>query len=96
MIDKILKQKNQFWLLVAFALRVYALGAQSLWNDEGNSVALAPRGNDNGHKRIERTKKGLGFSRPTIAVLRFLRDEIVGGERLQFGHAAKVLFVERE
>ncbi len=29
-------------MLVAFALRVYALGAQSLWNDEGNSVALAP------------------------------------------------------
>ncbi|MDE3089331.1 MAG: glycosyltransferase family 39 protein, partial [Chloroflexota bacterium] len=42
----ILKHRNQFWLLaamlVAFALRVYALGAQSLWNDEGNSVALAP------------------------------------------------------
>src|SRR5919109_511127 len=42
----ILKHKNQFWLLVAiavaFALRVYLLGAQSLWNDEGTSVALAP------------------------------------------------------
>ncbi len=39
-------RRNYFWLLaiiaVAFALRVYALGAQSLWNDEGNSVALAP------------------------------------------------------
>jgi hypothetical protein len=47
-IKQILKHKNQFWLLVAivvaFALRVYALGAQSLWNDEGNSVALAPQG----------------------------------------------------
>lgn len=45
MIDQILKHKNQFWLLVAiavaFALRVYALSAQSLWNDEGTSVALA-------------------------------------------------------
>jgi mannosyltransferase len=42
----ILKHKNQFWLLVAiavaYALRVYLLGAQSLWNDEGTSVALAP------------------------------------------------------
>ncbi len=42
-----LRIKNQFWLLVAialtFALRVYALGAQSLWNDEGISVALAQR-----------------------------------------------------
>jgi len=42
---KALNYKNHFWLLVAlavaFALRVYALGAQSLWNDEGNSVALA-------------------------------------------------------
>ncbi len=28
-------------MLVAFALRVYALSAQSLWNDEGTSVALA-------------------------------------------------------
>src|SRR5512147_1509886 len=27
----------------AFALRVYMLGAQSLWNDEGTSVALASR-----------------------------------------------------
>ena len=46
MIQSFLKHKNQFWLLVAlalaFALRTYALGAQSLWNDEGNSVALAP------------------------------------------------------
>ena len=45
MINTILKHKNQFWLLVAlllaFALRVYALGAQSLWNDEGTSVALS-------------------------------------------------------
>jgi 4-amino-4-deoxy-L-arabinose transferase-like glycosyltransferase len=30
-------------LLLAFALRVYALDAQSLWNDEGTSVALALR-----------------------------------------------------
>ncbi len=41
----VLKHKNQFWLLVAmlvaFALRVYALSAQSLWNDEGTSVALS-------------------------------------------------------
>jgi mannosyltransferase len=40
-----MKHKNRFWLLVAlllaFALRVYALDAQSLWNDEGTSVALA-------------------------------------------------------
>ena len=28
-------------LLLAFALRVYLLGAQSLWNDEGTSVALS-------------------------------------------------------
>ncbi len=28
-------------MLVAFALRVYALSAQSLWNDEGTSVALS-------------------------------------------------------
>ncbi len=46
MIQSILKHKNQFWLFVAiavaFALRVYALGAPSLWNDEGTSVALAP------------------------------------------------------
>ena len=37
--------KNRFWLatalLVAFALRVYRLDAQSLWNDEGTSIALA-------------------------------------------------------
>lgn len=42
----ILRYKNQFWLLVsltaAFALRAYRLDAQSLWNDEGTSVALAP------------------------------------------------------
>jgi len=40
-----LKHKNQFWLFVAlavaFALRVYRLDAQSLWNDEGTSVALS-------------------------------------------------------
>jgi mannosyltransferase len=46
MVQSFLRHKNQFWLFVAlalgFALRVYALGAQSLWNDEGNSVALAP------------------------------------------------------
>ncbi|MBI4789439.1 MAG: glycosyltransferase family 39 protein [Chloroflexi bacterium] len=45
MIQSILKYKNKFWLLVsiavAFGLRVYMLGAQSLWNDEGASVALA-------------------------------------------------------
>jgi uncharacterized membrane protein len=45
LITTILKHKNQFWLLVAivvaFALRVYMLGAQSLWNDEGTSVALS-------------------------------------------------------
>ncbi|MBM3130674.1 MAG: hypothetical protein FJ009_18850 [Chloroflexi bacterium] len=39
------KYKNYFWLLVAlgiaFALRVAFLDAQSLWNDEGTSVALA-------------------------------------------------------
>jgi hypothetical protein len=38
------KYKNYFWLLVAlcvaFALRVVFLDAQSLWNDEGTSVAL--------------------------------------------------------
>ncbi|MBI3914388.1 MAG: hypothetical protein HY327_09420 [Chloroflexi bacterium] len=37
--------KNRFSLflalLVAFALRVYHLDAQSLWNDEGTSIALA-------------------------------------------------------
>lgn len=42
-----LKHKNQFWLRVslaiAFALRVYLLNAQSLWNDEGTSIALASR-----------------------------------------------------
>lgn len=36
---------NYFWVLVAiaagFALRVNRLGVQSLWNDEGTSVALA-------------------------------------------------------
>ncbi len=39
--------KNRFWLavalLVALALRVYLLSAQSLWNDEGTSIALASR-----------------------------------------------------
>lgn len=39
------KYKHYFWLLgalwVAFALRVAFLDAQSLWNDEGTSVALA-------------------------------------------------------
>jgi uncharacterized membrane protein len=39
------KYKNYFWLLVAlfvaFALRVAFLDAQSLWNDEGTSVALS-------------------------------------------------------
>ena len=30
-------------LLLAFGLRFYRLGAQSLWNDEGTSVALAQR-----------------------------------------------------
>ncbi len=37
--------KNRFWLfialLTAFALRAYRLDAQSLWNDEGTSIALA-------------------------------------------------------
>ncbi len=37
--------KHNHWaliaILLAFALRVYALDAQSLWNDEGTSVALA-------------------------------------------------------
>ena len=45
LVSLILKHKNQFWLLVAmlvaFALRIYLLSAQSLWNDEGTSVALA-------------------------------------------------------
>ncbi|CAG0945562.1 hypothetical protein ANRL1_02435 [Anaerolineae bacterium] len=40
------KHHNRIWLfvalVVAFALRVYLLDAQSLWNDEGNSIALAP------------------------------------------------------
>lgn len=44
---KILKYKNKFWLfvalLVAFFFRVYLLSAQSLWNDEGTSIALAAR-----------------------------------------------------
>jgi uncharacterized membrane protein len=39
--------KNRIWLgialVVAFALRVYLLSAQSLWNDEGTSIALASR-----------------------------------------------------
>jgi mannosyltransferase len=30
-------------LLLAFGLRLYRIGAQSLWNDEGTSVALAAR-----------------------------------------------------
>ncbi len=38
---------NGAWFLamlaLAFALRTYALGGQSLWNDEGTSVALASR-----------------------------------------------------
>ncbi len=40
---------DRFWLpgaavlLSAFALRVYALAAQSLWNDEGTSIALSRR-----------------------------------------------------
>lgn len=38
--------KNRFWVLLAvllaFALRALSLGVQSLWNDEGISVALAP------------------------------------------------------
>ena len=50
MIDFFLKHKNQFWLyvalLVAFALRAYKLDAQSLWNDEGTSIALASRSID--------------------------------------------------
>ncbi|HEY6041297.1 MAG TPA: glycosyltransferase family 39 protein, partial [Anaerolineae bacterium] len=37
--------KNRIWLLVAlvvaFGMRVYRLDAQSLWNDEGTSIALA-------------------------------------------------------
>jgi 4-amino-4-deoxy-L-arabinose transferase-like glycosyltransferase len=43
---RILKHKNRLWLfiaLLAFALRVAFLDAQSLWNDEGTSVALASR-----------------------------------------------------
>ena len=46
MFSLVLKHKHYLWLLiaivVAFALRVYRLDAQSLWNDEGTSVALAP------------------------------------------------------
>jgi mannosyltransferase len=45
--ENILKYKNRFWLFVAIAIaflfRVYKLDAQSLWNDEGTSVALASR-----------------------------------------------------
>ncbi|MBI5301960.1 MAG: glycosyltransferase family 39 protein [Chloroflexi bacterium] len=45
MLALFLKHKNQFWLyvalLVALALRAYRLDAQSLWNDEGTSVALS-------------------------------------------------------
>ncbi|MCL4489694.1 MAG: glycosyltransferase family 39 protein [Chloroflexi bacterium] len=41
----VFKHKERFWLLVslafAFALRVYLLAGQSLWNDEGTSVALS-------------------------------------------------------
>jgi len=40
-----MSRQNHLWLalalLVAFALRAYMLDAQSLWNDEGTSVALA-------------------------------------------------------
>lgn len=40
-----LSRKNRIWLLIALAVgffvRVNALGAASLWNDEGTSVALA-------------------------------------------------------
>lgn len=47
MIRFFLQHKNRFWLfvalLVAFFFRVYLLGAQSLWNDEGTSIALAAR-----------------------------------------------------
>lgn len=42
---KWLSRKNRIWVLialaVAFFVRVNALAAQSLWNDEGTSVALA-------------------------------------------------------
>ena len=45
MIVHVLKYKSRFWLLVslavAFGLRVHLLDGQSLWNDEGTSVALA-------------------------------------------------------
>jgi 4-amino-4-deoxy-L-arabinose transferase-like glycosyltransferase len=45
-ISKLLKHNSGIWvlgaLIIAFALRVYRLDAQSLWNDEGTSVALAP------------------------------------------------------
>jgi len=47
LIQFFLQHKNRFWLfvalLVAFFFRVYLLGAQSLWNDEGTSIALATR-----------------------------------------------------
>lgn len=47
MIQEILEFKNRFWLLIALLVallfRVYLLGAQSLWNDEGTSIALAAR-----------------------------------------------------
>ncbi len=42
--------KNKFWLFVAVAIafffRVYRLDGQSLWNDEGTSIALASRSLD--------------------------------------------------
>ncbi len=45
--ENILRYKNKFWLFVAIAMaflfRVYRLDTQSLWNDEGTSVALASR-----------------------------------------------------
>ncbi|MBI5649088.1 MAG: glycosyltransferase family 39 protein [Chloroflexi bacterium] len=45
MINFFLQHKNRIWLfialLIAFALRAYKLDAQSLWNDEGTSIALA-------------------------------------------------------
>ncbi len=39
--DGKLMKPSHLWLLLTFALRVYALDAPSLWNDEGTSVALA-------------------------------------------------------
>ncbi len=42
-IDTIQRILLIFILLLAFALRLYRLDAQSLWNDEGTSVALAQR-----------------------------------------------------